>query len=51
VYRIKCKTFAEKGELKVKGESVDDALIDIINYTALIAGMIAEEKSLDNKPQ
>lgn len=36
------KTFVEKGELKVKGESVKDAAIDLINYTILLYGIISE---------
>lgn len=37
------KTFVEKGELKVKGESVEDAIIDMINYLVLAYGIICEE--------
>ena len=37
------ETFARKGNLLVKGESVDDALVDIINYCALIRGLIKEK--------
>jgi hypothetical protein len=40
---MRIQTFVEKGELKVKGESIEDALCDIINYTALMRGMIHEE--------
>ena len=36
-------SFVTRGELKVKGESVEDALLDIINYSILIAGMIKED--------
>lgn len=35
---MRLKTFAEKGELKVQGEGVEDALIDIINYAVLFGG-------------
>jgi len=41
------KTFAEKGELKVKGESVKDALIDTINYMILIGGLIEDSQEED----
>lgn len=30
--------------LQVKDESVEDTIVDLINYAVLIAGMIAEEK-------
>ena len=36
-------SFVERGELKVKGESVDDSVLDIINYAVLVAGMVKEE--------
>ena len=39
---MRIQTFVEKGQLKVKGESVFDALVDLTNYTALIYGMIQE---------
>jgi hypothetical protein len=44
---MRIKTFEEKGELKVKGEGIDDALIDVINYMVLIRGMI----EMDSKPK
>lgn len=34
------QTFINKGTLKVKGESVDDAIQDVINYMILLKGMI-----------
>ncbi len=37
-------SFATKGELQVKGESVQDSILDIINYVVIIAGMIEENK-------
>lgn len=37
-------TFASKGELMVKGEGVDDALLDVINYCVLIKGLIDENQ-------
>lgn len=45
---MRVKTFDEKGELKVKDEGVEDALIDIINYAVLIGGLIQEDKHNDN---
>lgn len=41
---MRIKTFAEKGQLQVKGEGVEDALLDIINYAVLVAGMVKEAK-------
>jgi hypothetical protein len=42
---MRIKTFAEKNQLLVKGEGVQDAILDIINYGILIAGMLEERKS------
>ena len=36
------RAFAAKGELKVKGESVEDAIIDVINYMILLGGIVRE---------
>jgi hypothetical protein len=41
-------TFATKGELKVKDESVNDAVEDIINYAILIKGMLSEKKGTND---
>lgn len=41
---MRIRTFIEKGELKVKDESVKDALVDLVNYTVLIYGLIQEGK-------
>ena len=41
---MRIRTFAEKGELKVKDEGVKDALVDLINYTVLMYGLIEEGK-------
>ena len=38
------QSFDEQGHLKVKDESVQDALIDIINYSVLIGGVFEQEK-------
>lgn len=37
-------TFAQKGELLVKDESVLDTLLDLANYSALLAGYIEDKK-------
>lgn len=42
---MRIRTFAEKGELKVKDESVKDAFIDLINYTVLMYGLVEERKT------
>lgn len=41
---MRIRTFVEKGELKVKDESVRDAFIDLVNYTVLMYGLIEEGK-------
>ena len=42
---MRIKTFAEKGELKVKDEGAKDALVDLINYTVLMYGLIQEKQA------
>lgn len=37
-------TFIESGELLVKDESVEDTLLDLANYSALLAGYIGHKK-------
>ena len=37
------RTFAERGELKVDGEGLRDACIDVINYAILAYGLLTEE--------
>lgn len=39
------QAFIEAGTLQVKSESVEDAILDVINYMILLAGMI-EEKNI-----
>jgi len=39
---MRIKTFCEKGQLKVKGEGVEDAILDLINYSVLMKGIIDE---------
>lgn len=36
------QTFAQQGQLKVKDESIRDAVIDIINYAVLFYGLTKE---------
>jgi len=43
------RTYVEKGKLKVKGESIMDALGDIRNYNALIYGLIKEEQNAESE--
>jgi hypothetical protein len=43
---MRIKTFVDKGELHVKGESVEDALVDITNYAALLRGIIMTDKQV-----
>jgi len=38
-------SFVQKGELKVKDESVEDTLLDLANYCILLAGFIRSRKS------
>lgn len=45
---MRIRTFITLGTLVVKTESVQDAIVDIINYMVLLAGMI-EEKHLSMK--
>lgn len=37
-------TFSQKGELLVKDESVTDTLIDLANYSALLAGYLEDKR-------
>lgn len=36
------QTFAERGELQVDREGLDDACIDVINYMVLLRGLLSE---------
>jgi hypothetical protein len=38
------RTFVSAGELKVSGETVDDACDDLVNYAILIKGMLREQR-------
>lgn len=39
------RTFAERGELKVDGEGLKDAVIDCINYSILVYGLLTEDET------
>lgn len=41
-------TFAKKGMLLVKDESVEDTLLDLANYSILMAGYIKSKRSLND---
>lgn len=40
------RSFITQGELKVSQESVDDSIVDIINYMILLLGMFREKQSI-----
>ena len=46
---MRIQTFADKGQLKVKGESIEDALMDVTNYMALIFGLVKEKQRDEGK--
>ena len=46
---MRVRTFSDKGQLKVKGESIEDALIDVTNYMALIFGLVKEKQRGEDK--
>lgn len=41
---MRMHTFIRNGTLTVKGESVEDAILDVINYMVLLAGMVEEKR-------
>lgn len=41
---MRIMTFASKGELLVKGETIDDAIVDIVNYSVIIKGFIEDRR-------
>ncbi len=45
------RSFVERGELKVKGESVDDAIRDVVNYMILAQGLIQDSVSRESAPK
>lgn len=42
------ETFVRSGNLQVKNESVEDAILDVINYMILLAGIITENKQKES---
>ena len=49
---MRIRTFAEKGKLKVADESVEDAILDVINYMILVRGLSLEGEPIkDESPQ
>jgi hypothetical protein len=36
-------TFLNKGELSLANESVEDAIVDIINYSVILAGLLKDK--------
>ena len=41
---MRIKSFVNDGELKVAGESVDDACEDLVNYSILAKALLSEER-------
>lgn len=42
---MRIKTFVERGTLAVKAESAEDAVIDLINYSVIMGGLLAEMRA------
>jgi hypothetical protein len=42
-------TFLNKGELSLQNESVQDAIVDIINYSVILAGLLKDKESKNAK--
>lgn len=40
------RTFAERGELQVDGEGLEDAVIDVINYMVLVYSLLTEDEKV-----
>jgi len=38
-------TFLNRGELKVNNETVEDSILDVINYMILLHGMLADKEN------
>ena len=38
-------TFLKKGELKVSNETVEDSILDVINYMILLHGLLADKNN------
>ena len=41
------RSFIEQGELKVKDEAIKDTLVDVLNYTCILAAMIEEQSNVE----
>ena len=41
---MRIKTYNDKGELKVNGEGIKDAVLDIINYAVICYSMLEDTK-------
>ena len=44
-------SFLRKGDLAVKEESWRDACVDLVNYSVILAGLLTERSSKQNKEQ
>ncbi len=44
-------TFAQVGVLKVKGESAEDACMDMLNYAVLLAAWIVQKRKRGKRPK
>lgn len=42
---MRIQSFIHNGTLAVKGEPVEDAILDVMNYMILLAGMIEEKRA------
>lgn len=43
------RSFAEQGELKVPGETVEDAFVDLVNYSILGMGLLRDIQGAKSK--
>lgn len=41
-------TYLNKGELSLQNESVQDAIVDIINYSVILAGLLKDRDDKNN---
>ena len=46
---MRIKSFVNDGELRVTGETVEDACDDLVNYAVLCKALLQEEASLKNQ--
>jgi hypothetical protein len=42
-------TYLNQGKLSLSNESVYDAIVDIINYSVILAGLLKDKDSKNNK--